>query len=215
MDLLPARAGAAPDRPVPAGGQPAAVARRPGDVDFHLPRLRAALAGAAAGGICRAAGAGAGAHLCARSPDRAPGGRARALSQQRSAGARRRRGADGAAADPAAVGGGPQCLRHRDGALAHDGLAPGSPAMADGGAAGGKARRAGRVSARALAGKCARAAHGRAHAEPDGAGRRHRVDALPVRAGSARRAEYGRGCAAAARGAAGTAGLGKGDVAVF
>ena len=158
---------------------------------------------------------GAGAHLCARSSDRAPGGRARALSQQRSAGARRRRGADGAAADPAAVGGGPERLRHRDGALAHDGLAPGSPAMADGGAAGGKARRAGRVSARALAGKCARAAHGRAHAEPNGAGSRHRVDALPVRARGARRAERTRCSAAAARGAAGAAGLGKGDVAVF
>ena len=215
VDLLPARTGAAPDRPLPAGGQPAALARRPGDVGSHLPRLRTALAGAAAGGICRAAGAGAGAHLCARSSDRAPGGRARALSQQRSAGARRRRGADGAAADPAAVGGGPERLRHRDGAVAHAGVAQKPSAMADGGAAGGKARRAGRVSARALAGECARAAHGRAHAEPDGAGRRHRVDALPVRAGSARRAEYGRGCAAAARGAAGTAGLGKGDVAVF
>ena len=85
----------------------------------------------------------------------------------------------------------------------------------DGGAAGGKARRAGRVSARALAGKCARAAHGRAHAEPDGAGSRHRVDALPVRARGARRAECGRTGTAFTRGTAGAAGLGKGDVAVF
>ncbi|MFR6425441.1 MAG: glucoamylase family protein [Oscillospiraceae bacterium] len=67
----------------------------------------------------RAAGAGAGAHPCARPADRAPGGRARALSQRRAARACQRRGADGAAADPAAVGGGAQRLRHRDGAVAH------------------------------------------------------------------------------------------------
>ena len=215
MDLLPARAGAAPDRPVSSGGQPAAVARRPGDVDFHLPRLRAALAGATAGGVCGAAGAGAGADPRARPADRAPGGHARALPQRRAARAGQRRGADGAAADFAAVGGNFEHLRHRDGAVAHGRVAPKPPAVADGGAARGQARRAGRILARALAGERAGPAHGRPDAEPDGAGRRHRVDAQSLRAGGARRAERGRGSAAIARGAARAAGLGEGDVAVF
>ena len=215
MDLLAARPGAAPDRPVPAGGQSAAVARCPGDVAGHLPRLRAALAGAAAGGVCGAAGAGAGADPRARPADRAPGGHARALSQRRAARACQRRGADGAAADPAAVGGNTQHLRHRDGAVAHGGVAPEPPAVADGGAALRQTRRAGRVSARALAGERAGPAHGHPDAESDGAGRRHRVGAQSLRAGSARRAEYGWCRAPAARGAARAAGLGEGNVAVF
>ena len=69
--------------------------------------------------------------------------------------------------------------------------------------------------ARALAGERAGPAHGRPDAEPDGAGRRHRVGAQSLRAGGARRAERGRGSAAIARGAARAAGLGEGDVAVF
>ena len=87
--------------------------------------------------------------------------------------------------------------------------------MADGGAALRQARRAGRVSARALAGERAGPAHGHPDAEPDGAGRRHRVGAQSLRAGGARRAERGRGSAAIAHRAAGAAGLGEGDVAVF
>ena len=120
-----------------------------------------------------------------------------------------------AAADPAAVGGGAQRLRNRDGAVAHAGVAPKPAAVADGSAALRQARRAGRVSARALAGERAGPAHGHPDAEPDGAGRRHRVGAQSLRAGSARRAEYGWCRAPAARGAARAAGLGEGDVAVF